>query len=385
MGCGIVGITKKLVRFWPFAVAKRPISPRIADVDRRRKAVVAVATSAIVFLTFHIALIGVSEFSLFVRDPLYADKELKLKRLESSLPPGSPMVLFLGSSRTGNGFDAGQAQATLTANSGHPVGAFNWGIPASGQVNNLLHLRRILRDGHRPSHLLLEVFPASFATLPGEAATYEVRFTEGANFEWSELNWIGEYGFPTERLRTERQSVLIAPWSALRFRIMGRIRPTMIPYYLRYDWSRSPDSNGWCPLLQEDVGEEQRVAGIKRTDGEFRDCLANMTFNEAAVRAFRETLTTARKEGISVALVRMPEGTNLRNLSPPLMAAKFDRFLDEIAAEYGCKIIDSRTWMSDDSFMDDSHLLRKSAVAYTERLVGESIEPFLKTTCGGSR
>jgi hypothetical protein len=346
---------------------------------------VALAAGAIVYLFLHIGLVAASEYSRFLRDPLYADKELKLSRLEQSLPPGSPVVLFLGTSRTGNGFDAGQAQAMLTAKLGRPVGAFNWGIPAAGPVSNLIHLRRILSDGHRPSHLLLEIFPPSVGTMPGETVTYEDRFLEGINLEWSELNWIGEYDVPAERLRGQKQSVLISPWSALRFRIVGRLRPTMLPYHLRYDWSRGPDMNGWCPLVFESVSEETREAGIKRTRDEFGGILANMTFNEGSVRAFREMLSIARKEGIPAAVVRMPDGTNLRKLHPPLMVAKFDRFLSDLTSEFGCPIIDAREWMTDGAFMDGTHLMRGGAAAFTERFTRESIEPFFQATYRGSR
>jgi hypothetical protein len=380
-----VDIAKKLVRFWPFAAEKKPRSPRFLQVPKRRKALVVVAAFTLVYAVFHIALVAASEFSLLLRDPLYADKELKLSRLEQTVPPGSSEVLFLGTSRTGNGFDAGLAQAILNENNGRPVVVFNWGIPASGPVNNLIHLRRILRDGHRPSHLLLEFFSPSFLCVQGEKETYEVRFTEGANLEWSELKWLGEYGFPTERLREQRQEVLIEPWAALRFRIMGRLRPSLIPYYLRYDWSRSPDANGWCPLIAESVTDEQRKAGIERTKGEFGGLLSSMIINDVAVRAYREILTIACREGMKISLVRLPEGTNLRGLYPPSAAARFDQLVKGLALEFGCKVIDSSEWMIDNAFLDDSHLMRKGAVEYTERLVRESLEQFLHASLIESR
>jgi hypothetical protein len=378
-------MTSKLVRFWPIGIAKKSLSPRKAAETRRRKAFVALVSGAIVYLFLHIALAATCEFSRFLRDPLYSDKEIKLSRLERSLPQGSPVVLFLGTSRTGNGFDAGQAQAELTAMLGHPVGAFNWGIPAAGPVCNLIHLKRILSDGHRPSHLLLEIFPPSLATIPGESVTYEDRFLEGINLDWSELDRIGEYGIPAERLREQRQSVLISPWFSLRMRIVGRLRPTMLPYHLRYDWSRSPDINGWNPLVFDNVSEELRAAGIKRTREEFGYLLEHATLNEGAVRAFREMLTAIHKEGIPVAIVRMPDGTNLRDLHPPLMNARFDRFLNDLTAEYGCRVYDTREWMADDAFMDGTHLLRKGAEAYTRRLVREAIEPFVNSATDGLR
>jgi hypothetical protein len=380
-----VANTGILVRFRFLTGTKASGLPRTVRISRRRKAIVALATGAILYLIFHVSLVVASECSRVLRDPLYGDKELKLTRLEKSLPPGTPLLLFIGTSRTGNGFAAGQAQEALTDGLGHQVAAFNWGIPASGPVNQLLHLRRILKDGHRPSHLMIEVFPSSYATVPGDTCAYEVRFTEGANLDWSELDWIGEHGIPTERLREERELVPIAPWYALRFRILGRLRPNLVPYHLRYDWSRAPDPNGWTPMVFENLTDEEIAVGNKRTKEEYGSVLANMKFNEASIRGLREMLDLARNEAIPVALVRLPEGTLLRNMYPPGVAAQFERFFAQLATEYNCKLIDTSDWMSDDLFMDGCHLLRNGGGIYTERLVRESILPFMLFSPGSPR
>ena len=118
-----------------------------------------------------------SECSLYLRDPVYSDKERKLTRIERDLPPGSPVVVFVGTSRTGNGFDAGRAQTVVTATLGRPAGAFNFGTPASGPVTHLLHVKRLLADGHRPALLLLELHAPVLAELPD--GPLEGRFADG--------------------------------------------------------------------------------------------------------------------------------------------------------------------------------------------------------------
>jgi hypothetical protein len=338
---------------------------------------VAVAAGAAAAVLLHLGLAHAAELSRRLRDPVYADKERKLASVERELPPGSPVVLFIGTSRAGNGFDAGLAQSVLTGALGRPAATFNFGTPASGPVTHLLHLRRLLGDGHRPSLLLLEVHPPTLAKLPD--GPLEARFADGTAFEWDEIDWLGNYGFPAERLREKRRQTAVAPWYGLRFQLLGRLAPTALPFHLRYDWGRGPDANGWNPVLVEEVSDEQRAAGLRRAGLEYRHILARMELGDAPVRALRDLLALCRERGIPVVLVRMPEGTGFRAFYPKPVAARVDRLLRELAAEYGCRIADCRGWMPDDAFVDGHHLLRVGASAFTQRLTREVIEPALRS------
>jgi len=377
-----VGIVSTLIRFLHFALPTATSSSKITAVDRRRKAIVSLLVGAFVLLLLHVSLIVVCESSRLLRDPLYADKERKLGRLEASLPPGSPEIVFLGTSRAGNGFDAGRAQALASAKLGSPVLVFNWGIPGAGPVTHLIHMRRILQDGHRPSLLLLEILPSSLAVVPG--GSLESRLCEGDTLDWSELDWLGNYGYPVDRLHEERRAVLEAPWFELRTKIVGRLRPTMLPYNSRYDWSRGPDINGWCPIVEEKWAEEQRAEALKRTRSEYADLLANMQFDDAAAHALREVIAVAQRAEIPVRLVRMPEASHFRSFYPPTVAANIERFLNELAHEFGCRCCNASTWMADDSFVDWHHMWPKHAGIFTEKLTRVEIEPFLQSVTEGS-
>jgi hypothetical protein len=327
-------------------------------------------------VVLHLGLAHAAELARLLRDPVYTDKERKLTRLERELPPNSPVVLFIGTSRAGNGFEAGRAQDVLTARLGRPAAAFNFGTPASGPVIHLLHLRRLLADGHRPALLLLEIHPPTLAKLPD--GPLEARFADGTAFEWDEIDWLGNYGFSVERLREKRRQAVVAPWYALRFQLLGRISPTALPFHLRYDWGRAPDANGWNPVLVEEVSDEQRAAGLKRAELEYRHLLARMELGDAPVQALRDLLALCREHRIPVVLVRMPEGTAFRAFYPRRLAARVERFLHELAAEFGCRVADCRAWIPDAAFVDGHHLLRSGAGAFTDRLAREIIDPALR-------
>jgi hypothetical protein len=349
--------------------------------DKRRAALVAVAVGGYCAILLHAALVIASERSLYVRDPVYSDKERKLARLEQSLPPGSSIVVFVGTSRTGNGFDAGRAQAVLSAAVGRPAGAFNFGTPASGPLTHLLHVKRILADGHRPALLLLELHAPVFAELPD--GPLEGRFADGTVFGWEELDLLDTYGCDSSKLRAKREEVVAKPWYALRFQLVGRLAPTSLPYYLRHDWSRGPDPNGWNAMLVEDPSAEERAVGLRRAEREYAHILRSFKLGDGPIRALRDTLALARERGIPVMLVRMPEGASFRALYPAAVAAQIDEFLRDLATEFRCRVADCRLWMADDAFVDGHHLLRTPAGAFSERLASEILVPALRENAGG--
>jgi hypothetical protein len=357
-----------------------PISCRSRD--KRRIALVALAVGSYCALLLHAALVIASEYSHYLRDPVYSDKERKLSRLEQSLPPGSPIVVFVGTSRTGNGFDAGRAQAVLSEALGRPAGAFNFGTPASGPLTHLLHIKRLLADGHRPALFVLEFHAPVFAELPD--GPLEGRFADGTVFGWEELDLLDAYGCDTRKLRAKREAVLVKPWYALRFQLVGRLAPTSLPYYLRHDWSRGPDPNGWNAMLVEDPSAEERAVGLRRAEREYAQILRGLKIGDGPSRAIRNTLALAREHGIPVMLVRMPEGASFRSLYPSAVAARIDQFVQHLAAEFGCRVADCRLWMPDDAFVDGHHLLRAPAGAFSERLAIESLVPALRENAGGT-
>jgi hypothetical protein len=156
-----------------------------------------------------------------------------------------------------------------------------------------------------------------------------------------------------------------------------------LPYYLRHDWSRGPDPNGWNAMLFNDLTPEERDVGLRRAEREYRHILRGMKLGDGPVRAIRDTLALAREHGIPVMLVRMPEGITFRALYPPSVAARLDRFVSELAGEFGCRVADCRLWMPEEAFADGHHLLRKPAGAFSERLAMEVLAPALRDTTGG--
>lgn len=316
----------------------------------------------------HLALVAAAELTLLVRDPVYADKELRLSRIERAAP-GTPLVLFLGTSRGGYGFEAGRVPAATAGR----IEAFNFGIPATGPVTHLIYLRRLLDAGHRPALLIVEILPPALADLPD--GPLEGRFADGNRFRAAELDVVASYNFPEAKLRQQWRHSIVAPWHSYRFHLVGRISPTMLPWNVRFDWGRPPDPRGWNAAIGPEPTGEQAAKGFEQATLEYAGILRTSRPGGPAVRALRELLGLAQEHGIPTRLVLMPEAVAFRGLYPRRYTAHLDRLLAELARVV--PVDDARGWVPDDGFRDGHHLNRTGAAVFTDRLTREVIEPAL--------
>ncbi|MBA4191937.1 MAG: hypothetical protein C0467_28490 [Planctomycetaceae bacterium] len=271
----------------------------------------------------------------------------------------------------------------LNATREHPVAVFNWGVPATGPVTYLLHLRQLLADGHRPALVLLEIHVPTFAKLPG--GPLESFFVNGAQFNKAEIEWLASYDFPADRLHREHRKVAFFPWTSLRFPLVGRVWPSLLPFGNRYDWSRNTDEYGWRPVLLGSVTPEQHATAFARAAAEYRNTLAAMTLGDAQVSALRDLISLCREQGIRLAFLRMPESMEFRALYSHATSAQVDQLMTTIAAESGCNIVNAREWMPDDAFVDGHHMMRDPTAAFTDRLTREAITPHLDAITGPRR
>jgi hypothetical protein len=355
-------------------LARRPAARPAAARDRRRRAGTAVVVGLVVFAVLQLGLGVAAELSLWVRDPGYADKEIRLARREATAR-GGPVVVMLGTSRTGYGFHAGRVETRAREELGRPVAVFNFGIPASGPVTHLLYLRRLLAEGHRPDLLLVEVLPPGLADL-GSEGPLEAKFLFGDRLRHHELDTLTGHGFPAKVRAEWRESVLI-PWYALRYPLVGRVFPSALSWQCRFDWSRTTDEHGWSTPLLETVTPEQYKAGLKQAAGEYAAILRNLHPGGGAARALAELLALCREHRVPVRLVLMPESSDFRSLYWQGSTERLYAFLNGVCAESGCGLTDARAWLPDAAFTDGHHMLRSGAETFSDRLAREAILPAL--------
>src|SRR5262245_25773038 len=346
----------------------------------RRRARSAVLLALLTFAAGQLGLsLGIAVAWPHLRDPMYSDKEARLRdRLAAAAPGARPLtVAMLGSSRTSYAFHGRTVEQQLSAGLGRPVVAVNLGVPATGPVAHRVYLQRLLDSGSKVDLVLIEVMPP---LLSGSVPVLPERHWLFADRLWhSELELLERFGYPAGELNGRWWHSTLVPAHGLRFQLVGRGAPFLLPYQLRHDASRGSDANGWSTPIVDSVTPEQYAAGVARARLEYATFLNDFFVGEAARAAVRENLELCRRRGVRSALVLMPEGTDFASWYSP----EARRDLDEFLASTGAPVIDARDWSPDDDFTDSHHLLRRGALRFSERLAREALPPLAKESGDG--
>jgi hypothetical protein len=314
-----------------------------------------------------------AEANARVRDPVSGDK---ISRLASAVAadPSRPVVLFLGSSRTGFAVHAQRADDRLHER-GLAARCFNLGLPAAGPVCELVTLNRVLAAGVRPSLVVVELLPPMLHSSP--AGPWEQAFLTGDRMSLSEIRTAARFGYP-RGVADRWANARLAPWWAYRFPLWARVAPSWLPYAVRADWGRAADAGGWNASIRDEVTDEERPQGEAQTREEYAARMKELTPGGGAADALREIIATCRTKGIDVRVLLLPEGSMFRLLYGPGVEDRLRTFLTGLEAP----VIDARHWQPDGDFSDGHHLMRPGAAAFTDRLVTDVIAPAL---AGGGR
>lgn len=301
-----------------------------------------------------------------VRDPEYAHRERLLeKQLEAQ--PDKPLVVMLGSSRVHNGLDAETAAAAIE---GRAL-IFNAGLTAAGPFMERICFERLRAGGIKPDLLLIEVVPAFF----NERTAWDLTSLDGARLsahELAELNlsaktlagpvrrWLTGRILPAHRHQAELRGAL-----GLDDRRGGDELPEEL---------RQTDAHGW---LQRGYPPERCAVLRSLAHRQYDACYRDFTPSRAHAESLEALLAECRRDGIAVAVVLTPEGTEFRDRYTPEMTRAIAGMLADWRTRCAVPIIDARDWMDDGAFADMHHLLPDGARAFSARLAKEAIAPRL--------
>lgn len=346
----------------------------------------------LVYVALQVPLAYLAEFSVGVRDPMFGDKADKLVHRidERTIGDERPVtVVMLGSSRTGYGFHGLHAEAVLEQELGRPAVAYNFGVPASGPITELIYLLRLVEMGVEPDLLIVEVLPSMLASDvrgPPSGPTNATKQLAPLEQLWffpdrlrhRELAIVERCGFDSEKVRTTWRDTILHPWHSLRFQLLSRATPGWVTWSHRYDWGRACDGCGWISPLNESVTPEEYQIGVRRAHGEYAAVLSNLKPGGGAADALRESLALVREHDIPTVLILMPEGTDFQSWYSPAVREQLDTFMRELESEYGIRTIDARNWLRDSAFNDSHHMLKSGAIEFSDRLTREEILPRLR-------
>jgi len=336
---------------------------------QRHSRQVVLAGLVFVFVSFAGFAWRAASLGAWLRDPLYADKaDRLLERLTAKTMNGvKPLtIVMFGSSRTSNALRGIDLETTLEKVTGRPVVAFNFGIPSSGPVTQLLYLRRMFANGIRPDLVLFEIMPPLLA---GQVdVPIEQHFFAPERLRPGEAEFVIAHSYPATKFAEGERLATRFPIYGMRLPIRGRFLPSWSPWNMRCDSSRNSDETGWMRPVFDPVTDEQYKRGVAWARQEYADLLLTLQLDGPACAAVNESIRACRAAGTPIALVLMPEGADFRAMYTRRALAELDDFM----RQQDCAQIDARMWLTDDDFSDSHHMVSSGAREFTHRL-GEII------------
>jgi hypothetical protein len=314
-----------------------------------------------------------------LRDPAFG---LRLRALQQQLAqhPGAPLVLILGSSRTLNGLSPAHMLVSLKREGPTPV-IFNFALPGSGSVRELMTFRRLRAAGIKPDWLLLESWPVLW---PEDGVFAERHIIASDELYWTDLTVLSRYLPDKLEFFAHAFKGNLIPLVSYRGRLLHASARFLLPRALDRglshedeDWT-CEDGTGWLPYrkipadrmaLRREVDKGLLVAA---------PLLNPLRIASDSDRALRNLLEECRTDGIKTAVFLMPEHSACRGWYSPQTHTLVRDYLTKLSEEYRLPAIDMRDWAPDDDFADFCHMAPGGAPPLSQRFARDVLLPWLQ-------
>lgn len=301
------------------------------------------------FVTLQIALAASVEIGLI--DPrntnTYAYRARHLRRRLDKQPSRPYTLVMFGSSRVMYGFKGSLLDEPLGQAVGKQAVAYNFGIAGGGHIYSYHALKQLLPEGIRPDLAIVEVLP----------------FVLSQN-NHCERQWFDAAGTRREIVSHPWWERWLVPWYTHRFFLVYSAAPKFVPRELYVNWLQRTDNSGWFAHPQG----PQTAKTVQRTRRLLGPAFQSFRLGGGSCRALRDTLELCRQKQIRVALIFLPEASEMRSWYSSAMRSQVDEFIAKLGRDYAVPVIDGRAWLADDCFADASHLTVLGAERFTQRL-----------------
>jgi hypothetical protein len=308
---------------------------------------------------------------------------LRLRTLQKRLAdnPGAPLVLVLGSSRTMNGLSPAHMPLALDGNIPTPV-VYNFALPGSGSVRELMAFRRLRAAGITPDYLLLESWPVLW---PEDGAFAERHLIAEDELRWTDLTVLSRYlpgklDFFARALKGN-----LVPLVSYRSRLLHAGAGCLLPHELDQGLSREDDDwtcgdgTGWLPYRKIPADGAAQRREVNKGLLVAAPLLNPLRIAPDSDRALHELLDDCRAAGIKTALFLMPEHSECRRWYTPQTHIVVRDYLQRVSAAYAIPVFDARDWAPDEHFADFCHLMPCGAAPFSQRFAREVLRPWLRS------
>ncbi len=320
--------------------------------------------------------------------PELADREFgrkvaDLRRLRAQVPD-RPLFLMLGSSRVATGFRPDAFPSSVREGSVRPL-IYNFAQVGSGPEMSHLSLYRLLEAKIRPDWVFIEYWAPTWTT---ERNLKE--FSDQINIGclgWSDVGVLSSYVKPNRRgfLFKQWLGKQFVPLYANRSTILENLAPRwMVPPPTPDHRCQNLDTLGWWSP-RTSVSPEERQVLSERYSKHYGKRLRSYHTAENPDHALRAMLSLCRREKIRATVVILPEANDFREVYARETTEKAGAYLDIIRREFDVNVVDARTWVADEDFMDGHHLLPSGALVFSKRLESQVVQPLMAGSERGPR
>jgi hypothetical protein len=293
--------------------------------------------------------------------PEWYDREYTVRRdlLRERIAeaPESPLLAVIGSSRSGTGIAPG-ALPPLFDPAGRRVLVFNYSHYGAGPRLNFIQFRRLLRDGVRPSWLVIELFPGHLRKESNQASQAAVA------------------DFPTLFPYVNRANFLV---EAVRFRLDAPYRyrtpflRTVAPPFATQaaegdDVHLGPLGDDRVLVRAGPMTPERKAHQYELIHGLYAETMRSFAIDPTLATATRDLLHECRERGIGVVMLIAPEDSRFRSWYGPGVDETIRGFSARLSEEFSVPVVDAREWCPDEDFLDPHHLTPEGAREFTLRL-----------------
>jgi hypothetical protein len=346
-------------------------------IQRRRRAVAGLLWGLVILVSAQLALCRALQSPTFVlADPEYQLKLAYLKARLSKQPPGTPLVIMLGSSRVGVGI-CPDAVASVSSEAGPRPLLFNFALCRSNPVMELVCLRRLLADGMRPDCVLIELYPLFF-NQAGLGDHDHIKELDRRRFQTRDWPLLARYHPQFQDIRDGWHADRFEPAHSHRDLILEQWLPRWQPRLHGLEW-QCVDEWGWLDHPRwRGIPRVIRQQHIEATRAGFAHQVARFAPQQASHRALLEICELCRRRGIKAGFVLLPD------ILDPIYSAEYveqsGAYIERLSKAVSVPVIDLSQQCSEDDFRDCHHMEPAAARRFTAWFEREVLGPFLTNT-----
>jgi hypothetical protein len=335
---------------------------------RRQRARRTLAGWVIAFVGLEVAFGAALQGPLdFVRNSRYAAR-IRLLEAHCHADDERPLVLVLGTSRAQYGLRPDMLDRVSAQEPRSPI-VFNFSSPGYGPTHHYVTLKRLLREGYRPTGIVLELAPHQLAA--------DVSHDDYINFlhlSYADLNESLPFRERPDEVRREWLRAQVSlPCFTYRHYIMSTFLPGWTPADQNTAGFDTLDSYGWNWFDRTRTSRPSPEM-IRARFGPMLGELRIAPVNELAVERI---VAVCRAEQIALVVLFMPEGPVLRSCYSAQSLNALHDFQSRLRSHPGVSVVDAGGWLnSENDFADSEHILHTSAAAFTRRFSQEAMPLF---------